>query len=725
MSVMALSSQVGAPSNSFLSADKPIEPLKGARPQSGLVYQGDNSQTVANHSASTASLHAPKSEVSGALEPSLSSFTAASNQTLPFTGTQPELLAGAKSSYASLSSSANNVDASAIQKAIVDLGVNASAQLYSNPSAPKLIDSTSQFSTNKSFSLLTGPRSIDGMRGGQIAASQTAVSVLSAPDMGLSTLNGAVNPLVSLAPSTTAYSTESDIGSITSSNSDFTNIFPTSDPITTSVAPLGQQKASSTAMSPFATEFAGADVVGTTSGTRDSVVANVGDKTSPQANSLSEQFSHIFGQPDATKEPVGSESVAGELSHIQQNQAEQVRDEQAKQAREKAIQEQEQKQQALAEAFAKADNRQQAQQTQGEQTRQQNLAKEQVKQTQEKAIEQQQAQIDELKARDTEVKAHEHAHASVGGQYAQSPSFKYEKGADGQRYATDGEVQIDVSIVPGDPLATINKMKQVYAAAMAPVDPSSADIRVAAQALQKMNEAKAKLAEERQQQIVDQSTTETLIGAEAQLENLPPLKERQIQVTGKVDADGNITVPQDEPSAPVTEVIDKINKGIAAQVASSDTSDAVNAIEVENSDTIEPPTATLAVGSVQSSQAENPQISSQRLESSARLFNKGALNLNQRDSNAVRFYDAVAVAALAINQNSTLVHNESSVDAHRGEIAEPIDDSALASSSTVYGGNSLISNGLTLESSNRQDTRGLFNPQTLALHRPRFLDVNV
>ncbi|MCT8875604.1 MAG: catalase [Shewanella oneidensis] len=736
MSVMALSSQVGAPSNSFLSADKPIEPLKGARPQSGLVYQGDNSQTVANHSASTASLHAPKSEVSGALEPSLSRFTAASNQTLPFTGTQPELLAGAKSSYASLSSSANNVDASAIQKAIVDLGVNASAQLYSNPSAPKLIDSTSQFSTNKSFSLLTGPRSIGGMRGGQIAASQTAVSVLSAPDMGLSALNGAVNPLVSLAPSTTAYSTESDIGSITSSNSDFANIFPTSAPITTSVVPLGQQKATSTAMSPFATEFAGADVVGTTSGTRDSVVANVGDRTSPPANSLSEQFSHIFGQPDATKEPVGSESVAGELSHIQQNQAEQVRDEQAKQAREKAIQEQEQKQHALAEAFAKADNSQQAQQTQGEQTRQQDLAKEQVKQTQEKAIEQvkqtqekaieqQQAQIDELKARDTEVKAHEHAHASVGGQYAQSPSFKYEKGADGQRYATDGEVQIDVSIVPGDPLATINKMKQVYAAAMAPVDPSSADIRVAAQALQKMNEAKAKLAEERQQQIVDQSTTETLIGAEAQLENLPPLKERQIQVTGKVDADGNITVPQDEPSAPVTEVIDKIKQAIAAQVASSDTSDAVNAIEVENSDTIEPPTATLAVGSVQSNQAENPQISSQRLESSARLFNKGALNLNQRDSNAVRFYDAVAVAALASNQNSTLVHNESSVDAHRGEIAEPIDDSALASSSTVYGGNSLISNGLTLESSNRQDTRGLFNPQTLALHRPRFLDVNV
>ena len=717
MSVMALSSQVGAPSNSFLSADKPIEPLKGARPQSGLVYQGDNSQTVANHSASTASLHAPKSEVSGALEPSLSSFTAASNQTLPFTGTQPELLAGAKSSYASLSSSANNVDASAIQKAIVDLGVNASAQLYSNPSAPKLIDSTSQFSTNKSFSLLTGPRSIGGMRGGQIAASQTAVSVLSAPDMGLSALNGAVNPLVSLAPSTTAYSSKSDIGSITSSNSDFANIFSSSDAITTNVAPLGQEQARSTVISPSAPEFAGGNVVGNSSGTHDSVVTNMDDATSPQANSLGEQLSYLFGQPAGTKEQVGTESAAGEPSQIQQNQAEQIRDEQAKQAREKAVQEQEQKQQALAEAFAKADNSQQAQQTQDEQTRQQDLAKDQVKQAQEKAIEQQKAQIDALKARDTEVKAHEHAHASVGGQYAQSPSFKYEKGADGQRYATDGEVQIDVSIVPGDPLATINKMKQVYAAAMAPVDPSSADIRVAAEALQKMNEAKAKLAEERQQQIVDQPTTETLIGAEAQIEGLPPLKERQIQVIGKIDANGNITAPQDDPSAPLTEVIDKIKQAIAAQIASNNTSDAVSTTEVDTTETIEPPTATLAIGAV-SNKDDVPEIAMQRLASSH--DNMGASSNTTSGSNAVRFYGSVAVATLASKENTELNQSDSD-DAS----LERIDDSALTTHSPSYEGESIISNGLILESSNRQDTRGLFNPQTLALHRSHFLDVNV
>ena len=101
--------------------------------------------------------------------------------------------------------------------------------------------------------------------------------------------------------------------------------------------------------------------------------------------------------------------------------------------------------------------------------------------------------LDQLKARDIEVRAHERAHASVGGIHAQSPSYEYQRGSDGQRYAVGGEVQIDVTPLKNDPVATIAKMKQVYAAAMAPVDPSMADIRVAATALQHMNEAKQEL----------------------------------------------------------------------------------------------------------------------------------------------------------------------------------------------------------------------------------------
>ncbi|MFV7667305.1 putative metalloprotease CJM1_0395 family protein [Shewanella algae] len=99
-------------------------------------------------------------------------------------------------------------------------------------------------------------------------------------------------------------------------------------------------------------------------------------------------------------------------------------------------------------------------------------------------------EIDSLMKRDTQVRSHEQAHAAVGGIHAGQPAFEFEKGPDGKRYAVEGEVQIDVSVVNGDPLATMAKMKQVYAAAMAPVDPSMADIRVAAEAMRKYNQAR-------------------------------------------------------------------------------------------------------------------------------------------------------------------------------------------------------------------------------------------
>ena len=61
------------------------------------------------------------------------------------------------------------------------------------------------------------------------------------------------------------------------------------------------------------------------------------------------------------------------------------------------------------------------------------------------------------------MRAHEQAHAAVGGQYAGSPSYEYERGSDGNNYAVAGEVPIDVSEVPNDPQATIEKMQQVKA----------------------------------------------------------------------------------------------------------------------------------------------------------------------------------------------------------------------------------------------------------------------
>ncbi len=106
------------------------------------------------------------------------------------------------------------------------------------------------------------------------------------------------------------------------------------------------------------------------------------------------------------------------------------------------------------------------------------------------AIEQ---QLNSLKRRDQEVKAHEAAHASVGGSITGAPSFSYQRGPDGKSYAVDGEVSVDVSTVSGDPQATIAKMEKVHAAALAPLNPSAQDKSVAAQATKNIAEAQLEL----------------------------------------------------------------------------------------------------------------------------------------------------------------------------------------------------------------------------------------
>ncbi len=61
-------------------------------------------------------------------------------------------------------------------------------------------------------------------------------------------------------------------------------------------------------------------------------------------------------------------------------------------------------------------------------------------------------------------------------------SFSYKRGPDGRNYAVAGEVSIDTAPVPGDPQATIRKMRQVKTAALAPASPSSQDLKVASRA---------------------------------------------------------------------------------------------------------------------------------------------------------------------------------------------------------------------------------------------------
>ncbi|PWK51707.1 putative metalloprotease CJM1_0395 family protein [Pleionea mediterranea] len=117
---------------------------------------------------------------------------------------------------------------------------------------------------------------------------------------------------------------------------------------------------------------------------------------------------------------------------------------------------------------------------------------------------QQQAQerqeIQQLQTTDREVRAHEAAHTNVGGQYAGAASFSFERGPDGKRYAVSGEVPIDLSRVNGDPAATIDKMKQVRQAALAPVDPSTQDVQIATKAAAIEAEARAELQAMRREQ---------------------------------------------------------------------------------------------------------------------------------------------------------------------------------------------------------------------------------
>jgi hypothetical protein len=105
---------------------------------------------------------------------------------------------------------------------------------------------------------------------------------------------------------------------------------------------------------------------------------------------------------------------------------------------------------------------------------------------QQKTIDQQ--VVAELSARDREVRVHEQAHKSAGGQLAGSATYEYERGPDGKSYAVEGEVPINL-VDAGDPEKTKALAEQVQRAALAPAEPSTQDRRVAAQASQMRQEA--------------------------------------------------------------------------------------------------------------------------------------------------------------------------------------------------------------------------------------------
>jgi hypothetical protein len=129
-------------------------------------------------------------------------------------------------------------------------------------------------------------------------------------------------------------------------------------------------------------------------------------------------------------------------------------------------------------------------------------------------------EVQELKKIDAEVKAHEQAHATIGGPYAGSPQYQYTKGPDGNRYAVSGEVPIDASAVPNNPDATIRKMDIVIRAALAPAEPSAQDKQVAQQAQSTRLQAQIEKREIEQQQTAKENGESQTVTSSNPLEAL-------------------------------------------------------------------------------------------------------------------------------------------------------------------------------------------------------------
>lgn len=111
--------------------------------------------------------------------------------------------------------------------------------------------------------------------------------------------------------------------------------------------------------------------------------------------------------------------------------------------------------------------------------------------------EEEQEEVEELKKRDEEVRAHEQAHKTAGGPYAGAISYETTTGPDGREYAISGEVEIDISPVSGNPEATIRKMEIVERAALASAEPSPQDQAAAQAAQQAKLQAQQELNEQR------------------------------------------------------------------------------------------------------------------------------------------------------------------------------------------------------------------------------------
>ena len=107
----------------------------------------------------------------------------------------------------------------------------------------------------------------------------------------------------------------------------------------------------------------------------------------------------------------------------------------------------------------------------------------------------QKLQVIELQKRDIEVRIHEAAHMAAGAGLTTGATYSYRRGPDNKLYAVGGEVGIDTS--PANTAQeTLKKAAQIKRAALAPAQPSPADLQVAATATNMEIDAKIEIQNE-------------------------------------------------------------------------------------------------------------------------------------------------------------------------------------------------------------------------------------
>lgn len=211
-----------------------------------------------------------------------------------------------------------------------------------------------------------------------------------------------------------------------------------------------------------------------------------------------------------------------------------------------------------------------------------NNAEQQRQQAAQRAQEQaEQQMIRELQARDREVRAHEQAHVAAGGNLVISgPSYTYQRGPDGRAYAIGGKVQLDVSEVEGDPEASLQKSERIRRAALAPMEPSPQDMKVAASAGQMAARARLDIAVQRREEAQLEAEQRALEAEQQRSEQIESEQDEiEAQSASPLDAAQNIDNPAEEPAsntpASVVQPVTEAPTAFSSVIASSQPVDSV------------------------------------------------------------------------------------------------------------------------------------------------------